>query len=284
MKKELIKRALCPACGSALGPPSGESWTCPACGHELSFFQGIPLFTQPPGELVPFEKRERGPQLGSTWRQANWKFLQNQAAVMPPGGVVLDVGAGRGDFASLFSGRGYLALDVFPYPEVDVVCDLTQITPFRAGSFERILLMNVLEHVFDGAGLLRALSGLLTAGGELIVAVPFLLKVHQAPVDFARHTHFGLRRLGEQAGLETSLLEGFYDPAALIGEGTRNMRYTVLQRLPRAKRVAARLALDTIDGLSKTLEGLVGAGFTRLPEDEPSPAPLGYHIVYRKPG
>jgi hypothetical protein len=144
--------------------------------------------------------------------------------------------------------------------------------------------MNVLEHVFDGAGLLRALSGLLSAGGELIVAVPFLLKVHQAPVDFARHTHFGLRRLGEQAGLETALLEGFYDPAALIGEGTRNMRYTVLQRLPRAKRIAARLALDTIDGLSKTLEGLVGAGFTRLPEDEPSPAPLGYHIVYRKPG
>ena len=69
--------------------------------------------------------------------------------------------------------------------------------------------MNVLEHVFDGAGLLAALSRLLEPGGELLVAVPFLLKVHQAPVDYARYTHFALRRLGEGAGLETELLEGF---------------------------------------------------------------------------
>ena len=233
---------------------------------------------------MPFEKRERGPQLGSTWRQANWKFLQDQAARIPAGGIVLDVGAGRGDFASLFADCAYLALDVYPYPEVDLVCDFTKVAPFRAGSFARILLMNVLEHVFDGAGLLAALSRLLEPGGELLVAVPFLLKVHQAPVDYARYTHFALRRLGEGAGLETDLLEGFYDPAALVGEGTRNIRHTVMQRLPRSKRVLTRLALDAIDGLNSAVLGMVGAGFTSPPEAEASPAPLGYHIIFRKPG
>ncbi len=284
MKPALIDLALCPICAAPLGQPQGESWICAQCGHKLAFHQGIPLFTPLPGELVPFDKRERGPQLGSTWRQANWKFLQAQAAQLPAGGIVLDVGAGRGDFASLFVGHVYLALDVYPYPEVDVVCDLTQVVPFHPGSFARILLMNVLEHVYDGAGLLSALARLLEPGGELIVAVPFLLKVHQAPVDFARYTHFALRRLGESAGLETAVLEGFYDPSSLIGEGTRNIRYTVLQRLPRAKRVLARLTLDAVDGLNAALNGLVGAGYTSPPENEASPAPLGYHIIFRKPG
>lgn len=284
MKSALIDLALCPACNAPLGQPRGETWTCAQCGHALPFYTGIPLFTPPPGELVPFDKRERGPQLGSTWRQANWKFLQSQVAHLPPDEIVLDVGAGRGDFAGLFSGEGYLALDVYPYPEVDLVCDLTRVTPFRAGSFDRILLMNVLEHVYQGAALISVLARLLKPGGELIVAVPFLLKVHQAPVDFARYTHFALRRLGEEAGLETALLEGFYDPAALVGEGTRNIRYTVLQRLPRSKRILTRLTLDAIDGLNAALHGLVGAGFTASPEAETSPAPLGYHVIFRKPG
>jgi SAM-dependent methyltransferase len=283
LKKELIELALCPVCAAPLGQPHVESWTCAQCGYDLPFYQGIPLFTSPPGELVPFDKRERGPQLGSTWRQANWQFLHAQSARMPADGIVLDVGAGRGDFTSLFQDSAYLALDVYPYPEVDLVCDLTRLIPFRAGSFARILLMNVLEHVYDAAGLLSALAGLLKPGGELIVAVPFLLKVHQAPVDFYRYTHFALRRLGEEAGLETKILEGFYDPAALVGEGTRNVRYTVMQRLPRVKRVLTRLVLDAIDGLNAGLLGLVGSGFTSPPEAETSPAPLGYHIIFRKP-
>ena len=284
MKPALIDLALCPTCAAPLGQPHGENWTCAQCGHSLPFYTGIPLFTPPPGELIPFDKRERGPQLGSTWRQANWKFLQAQAARLPADTIVLDVGAGRGDFASLFSGPGYLALDVYPYPEVDLVCDLTQVTPFREASFDRILLMNVLEHIFDGAAMLSVLARLLKPGGELILAVPFLLKVHQSPVDFARYTHFALRRMGAEAGLETALLEGFYDPAALVGEGTRNIRYTVMQRLPRARRILTRLTLDAIDGLTSVLLGLVGGGFTASPEAETSPAPLGYHIVYRKPG
>ncbi len=273
MKPALIDLALCPSCAAPLGQPQVENWTCTQCGHQLAFYQGIPLFTSPPGEMVPFDKRERGPQLGSTWRQANWKFLQAQAAQLPAGRIVLDVGAGRGDFAALFAEHAYLALDVYPYPEVDVVCDLTKIVPFRAGSFARIILMNVLEHVYDGAGLLAVLARLLEPGGELIVAVPFLLKVHQAPVDFARYTHFALRRLGEGVGLETALLEGFYDPTSLIGEGTRNIRYTVLQRLPRARRALARLALDAVDGLNAALNGLVAPDIPRRLRTRPARLP-----------
>lgn len=282
MKPELIERVICPACSSPLGAPQGETWTCRACGHSLEFFQGIPLFTRPPGELIPYEKRERGPQVSTSWRQANLRFLQEQAAKISADCVVLDVGAGQAEFAELFTRQCYLALDVYPYPGVDIVCDLTEVIPFRAGSIDRILLTNVLEHLFDGPAMLDALAKLLKPGGELIVAVPFLLKIHQAPVDFARYTHFSLRRMGEQAGFETAFLEGFYDPAALIGEGTRNVRYTVLPRLSRFKRLFSRLALAVIELLTRLIAALVGKGFTRVPESEPSQSPFGYHVVYRK--
>ena len=105
LKKELINPALCPVCAASLDLPQGEIWSCSRCGHRIHFYQGIPLFTEPQGKLVPFDKCEPGPQLGSTWRQANWKFLQAQAERMPADGTVLDVGASRGDFSGLFTGR-----------------------------------------------------------------------------------------------------------------------------------------------------------------------------------
>ena len=78
----------------------------------------------------------------------------------------------------LLGGESSLALDIYPYPEVDVVCDLTQVNPFRENSFDAIVLMNVLEHVFATGVFLSELAKLLKPGGRLLVAIPFLLKVH----------------------------------------------------------------------------------------------------------
>jgi SAM-dependent methyltransferase len=201
---------------------------------------------------------------------------------LPTEAVLLDVGAGHGDFAEIFKGRQAVLLDVYPYPEIDIVCDLTHSVPFRPGSFDAVVLMNVLEHVYDSRALFAAAMSLLKPGGIFVVAIPFLLKVHQAPYDFVRYTHFSLERLGEEQGFEILSLEGYYDPIFLLGEGWRNIERTELGRMSRYRRAASRGLLWGIKTTASFLEGLVGKGYTQPSESAVTPAPIGYHVVYRK--
>jgi SAM-dependent methyltransferase len=282
MKPELIDIAICPKCNQRLGPPDHDQWVCPACGQTSPIQNDIPLFTPLPDGMVPFDKRERGPELGTPWRQANWRFLEKTLATMPLDALILDVGAGRGDFAELFNNRHYLSLDVYAYPEIDVVCDLLTSVPLRASSFDVIVLMNVLEHVEHSRELLVVLARLLKPGGRLVMAVPFLLKIHQAPYDFARYTQFALEKLGSEAGLKVHVMQGYYDPVFLIGESIRNVKFWVLPDHSRLKRLLGRIILMMMNGLASLLRPLTGKGFASLPADVKSPAPVGYQIVFRK--
>jgi SAM-dependent methyltransferase len=219
---------------------------------------------------------------GTPWRKANWRFLETQLTQLPGEARVLDVGAGRGDFAALTNRFQTIALDIYPYPEVDLVCDLTLRNPFRQTSFDAVVLMNVLEHVYDTHALLARLAELLKPGGILIVAIPFLVKLHQTPVDFVRYTHYALERFAGEHGLTCEILEGYYDPLFLLSEGTGNIKNAYLPTLPRAKRIGARLLMSSIQFFVRGLQILIGSGQARSPQEMRSQAPTGYHIVYRK--
>lgn len=287
MKAGLLERLVCVACGGELAPTSNRELVCRACGRQTPVHIGeesreIPIFTPPPPGLQPSPRLARGPELGTPWRRANWRFLEAEANHLPAEAALLDVGAGRGDFADLFSGRNYYALDVYPYPEVDLVCDLSHTNPLRAASFDAVLLMNVLEHVYDGRSLLRSLAHILKPGGVLIVAIPFMVKMHQVPVDFARYTHYALQRMGEDSGLALDKLEGFYDPVSLLGEGIGNLKNAVLPTLHGWRRYAGKALALGLAALSAGLRGVLGPGKLRPPAEVRSLAPTGYHLVYRK--
>jgi SAM-dependent methyltransferase len=288
MKPELFEVIACPRCGgdlSALGddlPGDSNRLTCQSCGWLVPVQNQIPLFSAAPEGLAPSEKLIRGPDIGTPWRQANWRFLQEQIARLGPETLILDVGAGRGDFAAIFEGRRYLALDVYPYPEVDLVCDLTEVIPFKRDSFDAIVLMNVMEHVYDTHNLLAALSKLLKPGGLLFVAIPFLVKIHQAPIDFVRYTHFSLQRLGEDHNLQVKMLEGYYDPVFFLGEGIGNLRWAVAPSLRGVRRYATRAALLGIRAFARVFEIIGLNGNTQSPAQARSMAATGYHVVYEK--
>jgi uncharacterized protein YbaR (Trm112 family) len=281
MKPELLPLLVCPNCrGELIENPA--SLVCASCSRSYPLQAGIPLFSQPPENLQPSAKIERGPHIGTPWRQANWRFLQEQTQCLDPHALLLDVGAGRGDFADLFDGQRTIALDIYPYPEVDLVCDLTRGVPLKAESFDAVFLMNVLEHVFDTHAMLAALERLLKPGGALVIAIPFLVKIHQAPVDFVRYTHYALERLADDHGLQLEKLEGFYDPLSVLGEGLGNLKNSVLPGLQGSRHYLARLELAVLEWLSVRLGTTLGRGHVSSPEKARSQAPTGYHLVYRK--
>lgn len=98
-----------------------------------------------------------------------------------PGRRVLDVGAGIGEFVSAAAEAGFEASGIEPSEEAaatardrgtDVATtDMAGLTGAE-GSFDAVVLMNVLEHVPDAALTLRQVHALLAAGGVCFVQVP----------------------------------------------------------------------------------------------------------------
>jgi len=100
-------------------------------------------------------------------------------------GTLLDVGCGRGVFLAAVRAKGVSRLagvDV-SREAVDVArrsCPGAEIRhvsagvplPFSEGAFQRITLLDVLEHVHDQKGLLREVARVLADDGQLIVTVP----------------------------------------------------------------------------------------------------------------
>ncbi|HEX8639654.1 MAG TPA: class I SAM-dependent methyltransferase [Allosphingosinicella sp.] len=85
---------------------------------------------------------------------------------------------------------------------LDRECDLSAPLPFADGSFDTILLSDVLEHLPDPRHCWSEAARLLAPGGKLILNVPFYYQVHEEPHDYFRYTEFALRRFAADAGFD----------------------------------------------------------------------------------
>ena len=99
---------------------------------------------------------------------------------------------------------------------VDVACDLNQPIPFANGSFDTIVLSDVMEHLFDYQSVWSETARLLRPSGRLIVGVPFLYWLHEEPHDHFRPTEFALRRYCDQYGFRIVSLQPYGGAADVI--------------------------------------------------------------------
>ena len=75
-----------------------------------------------------------------------------------------------------------------------VKIDLEKVIPLASYSYDTILLMNVLEHIYNHKLLLKELFRITRSGGVLIGSVPFMFRFHADPSDYYRFTHKSLER------------------------------------------------------------------------------------------
>jgi SAM-dependent methyltransferase len=90
---------------------------------------------------------------------------------------------------------------------------LPDLSMFERNAYDLVALLDVLEHVPDDIGSLRAIHRRLKPGGALLLTVPanpWMWSAHDvAHHHFRRYTRGGLARLFEQAGFEVQLLTYF---------------------------------------------------------------------------
>jgi SAM-dependent methyltransferase len=145
------------------------------------------------------------------------RFAEQVAREVPPGARVLDAGAGECLYRPLFAHAEYVGLDSaqgfekLDFARLDCLGSLLRL-PFRDGSFNAVLSINVLEHVTEPRAAMQEMARVLEPGGTLHLMAPQSVRLHYAPYDFYRFTEYGLRYLAEQAGLrvEEVSAEGGY--------------------------------------------------------------------------
>jgi ubiquinone/menaquinone biosynthesis C-methylase UbiE len=104
----------------------------------------------------------------------------------------LDIGCGAGIYKASFP--NHFGVDVVEGPGVDKVADAHDL-PFADGEFEQIILSEVLEHLHSPARAVEEMARVLKPEGRLILTVPFVYPLHEAPHDYQRYTEYGLRKL-----------------------------------------------------------------------------------------
>jgi SAM-dependent methyltransferase len=121
-------------------------------------------------------------------------------------GLVLDIGSADGRAREWIENCEYVGLD-YPTTAIamygtrpDVFADGAAL-PFADATFDTVLLLEVLEHVADARAVLAEIARVLKPGGVLLLSVPFLYPLHDAPHDYRRFTAPGLEAAVRRAGL-----------------------------------------------------------------------------------
>ncbi len=121
------------------------------------------------------------------------KRLDALVAPYASDGRVLEIGSyGRPGYGSYFPNR--TGIDIKSGPGVDVVASVYEL-PFQDEEFDVVLCMSVLEHLKEPVRAISEMRRCLKRGGRIIISVPFLFPIHDAPGDFWRFTKYGLQEL-----------------------------------------------------------------------------------------
>ncbi len=148
-------------------------------------------------------------------------------------GRVLDLGGdARSEYLRFVTGSFTVTtVNIDPQAKPDILHDLEQSLPILDRSFDGVVLVNVLEHIFDYRKLIEESVRVLVPGGKIVIVVPFLFPLHPSPQDYHRFSAATLIRELERAGVSVMQTD-------FLGGGVFSARYLLLDRLlPRLLRL-----------------------------------------------
>jgi hypothetical protein len=106
----------------------------------------------------------------------------------------------------------WASYEALAYPDFD----LTEPPVDLPGPFDVVICEQVLEHVVDPATAVGTLYALTRPGGMVIVNTPFMVRVHDSPIDYWRFTPEALRFLLQQAGFKIESVDCWGNRVAVI--------------------------------------------------------------------
>lgn len=97
---------------------------------------------------------------------------------------ILDFGAGHGAFSKILFDKGYQVVACDKFPEIfqfdQIEChhaDLTKKLSYEDNSFDIVIAIEVMEHIFNHDMFFQEISRILKPGGQLIITTPNILSL-----------------------------------------------------------------------------------------------------------
>jgi len=166
--------------------------------------------------------------------------VRNHLAACAPGRVV-DAGSGRGPHRAVLTEHGcdVLSLDVEDRGEgVDLIGDIQSMPDIASGSVDGVVCTQVLEHLPRPCEALSEFARVLRPRGWLVLSVPHLSAIHEAPHDYFRYTRYGLVSMLEAQGFEALRVEETGGLIAFLGHAASAVWLALGASVPGFRRLA----------------------------------------------
>lgn len=194
-------------------------------------------------------------------------------------GITVDLGSGRRQeylsyihLGEKFSLKSVDQKGTPDTPPTDLEHDTL---PFHNGSVDAILMMNILEHIFNYEHALKEAVRVMRHGAVLVGVVPFFCHYHNGPRDFFRYTHEALERIFTHAGFSAKFMKEIVP----LGIGPVSVGFHCLH-LVFSKRIRRRFRLFFLALLPIPL--CVDAILKKISPDVIKNFPLGYRFLLIK--
>lgn len=125
----------------------------------------------------------------SIYRSMEYEALSNESF----SGRLLDFGGGEKahytpDLKSWMAGGVYESANISAAMEPTYLVGPGESLPVSENEFDMVVSVNTLEHIFELNEALQEIMRVLKPGGRIVLAVPFLFRVHGCPDDYNRPT------------------------------------------------------------------------------------------------
>ena len=152
---------------------------------------------------------------------------------------------------------------------VDKFVDLNSTFDIGEKSFDTIIATDVIEHLCEPHQFFSACASALRPKGKLLIGVPFLYWIHEAPHDYHRYTRHGLEYMLHKAGLKCVSLEPYGGGPEVLSD--------ILTKGLGGFRPAATAAHHLLSWV------LACPPVKRMSSKSSEAMPLGYVVVAEKP-
>ena len=141
-------------------------------------------------------------------------------------GSILDIGGDkRSEYLSFIKGNHTITtINLDEKSKPDIVHDLEKPMLIRKEQYDHVLMINVLEHIFNYRSRLEEAIRVIKPGGTMVIIVPFLFPIHPSPNDYHRFTAQTLQK-------ELEILKAKDIQIQALGRGVFTARYLMLDRL-----------------------------------------------------
>jgi SAM-dependent methyltransferase len=192
-------------------------------------------------------------------------------------GKLIDIGSGDTPYRERLEGRVdcYDTLDLYPRTEnVKFVGSVENMDMILDNQYDSAICLEVLEHIPRPMEGVREIHRVLRPGGILVLSVPHLSRIHDAPNDFFRFTKYGLQYLLEDAGFHITQIKVRGGLFTFLGHQWSTFILGLVWKVPILKQIVWFVNSWLVSRLFYYLDQVV---------DQTGTFPQGYTVVAEKP-